>query len=248
MNTRILLMLLASTISVIGSVLGVWWFLIQPSRYKRRPQKKGTKQVVLVTTLIITGALTLLATLSGDLQSSQLFTYAGLVTDDENRPIQGARVTVEGSGLPVTAVTDSDGAFVARGLAPGTGMVRISITAPGYERLDEYVLPSQTGMRRFLLKRTLTNDCPNIIIKCPPETTRGNLIEFHATILGNSNGASLTYNWIISAGKIVRGQGTSSITVDTTNLIDQTVTATVEIGGLDPACSKAASCSTQVNK
>jgi len=56
----------------------------------------------------------------------------------------------------------------------------------------------------------------------------------------------VTYNWSVSAGTISSGQGTSSITVDTAGLGGQTVTATVEVGGLDPACSRTASCSTSV--
>jgi len=50
----------------------------------------------------------------------------------------------------------------------------------------------------------------------------------------------------VSAGTISSGQGTSSITVDTTGLGGQSVTATVEIGGLDPACSRTASCTATV--
>ena len=56
----------------------------------------------------------------------------------------------------------------------------------------------------------------------------------------------LTYHWTVSAGTTVKGQGTSSIEVHTSNLAGKTVTATVEVGGMDPACSKTASCSTPV--
>src|SRR5258705_10595666 len=57
---------------------------------------------------------------------------------------------------------------------------------------------------------------------------------------------NVTYNWSVSAGTISGGQGTSSITVDTAGLGGQTVTATVELGGLDPSCSRTASCTTSV--
>jgi hypothetical protein len=56
----------------------------------------------------------------------------------------------------------------------------------------------------------------------------------------------VTYNWSVSTGTITSGQGTNSITVDTAGLGGQTVTATVELSGLDPSCSRTASCSTQV--
>ena len=55
-----------------------------------------------------------------------------------------------------------------------------------------------------------------------------------------------TYNWTVSAGTISSGQGTSSITVDTAGTAGQTITATVDIGGLEVACTKTASCSTAV--
>jgi hypothetical protein len=57
---------------------------------------------------------------------------------------------------------------------------------------------------------------------------------------------NVTYNWSISAGAISSGQGTSSITVDTATLGGQSVTATVELSGLDPSCSRTASCTTSV--
>lgn len=59
-------------------------------------------------------------------------------------------------------------------------------------------------------------------------------MSFTATVSG---GADVTYNWTVSAGSISSGQGTSAISVDTTGLAGQTVTATVTIGGLDPNCN-----------
>jgi len=57
---------------------------------------------------------------------------------------------------------------------------------------------------------------------------------------------NVTYNWSVSAGTISSGQGTSSITVNTDTLGGQSVTATVELSGLDPSCSRTASCTTSV--
>jgi hypothetical protein len=53
----------------------------------------------------------------------------------------------------------------------------------------------------------------------------------------------------VTAGTITSGQGTSSITVDTTGLGGQSVTATVDLGGLDPYCAKtASSCPVPIGK
>lgn len=45
----------------------------------------------------------------------------------------------------------------------------------------------------------------------------------------------LTYNWSVSAGSITEGQGTAAIVVNDPTA-GETVTATVEVGGLDASC------------
>jgi hypothetical protein len=66
------------------------------------------------------------------------------------------------------------------------------------------------------------------------------------TLGGGNPGASVTYNWSVSTGKIMSGQGTPTITVDTAGLAGQSVTASVELGGLDPSCQRTASCTFSV--
>jgi len=85
--------------------------------------------------------------------------------------------------------------------------------------------------------------CPTVNVSCPDTAIEGAPITFTANFSGTE---SVTYNWSVSAGTISSGQGTSSITVDTTGVAGQTVTATVEIGGLRPSCTRTASCSTSV--
>ena len=86
--------------------------------------------------------------------------------------------------------------------------------------------------------------CPTISVSCPDTVDQGGSITFTASVVGGAG--SPTYNWSVSAGTISGGQGTPTITVDTATLGGQTVTATVDVGGLDPACSRTASCSTAV--
>jgi hypothetical protein len=85
--------------------------------------------------------------------------------------------------------------------------------------------------------------CPTVSVSCPADVELGAPITFNASGAGDMN---VTYNWTVSAGTISGGQGTSSITVDTSGLGGQSVTATVELGGLDPSCSRTASCTTSV--
>jgi len=85
--------------------------------------------------------------------------------------------------------------------------------------------------------------CPTVSVSCPTDVDQGSPITFTASVSGDM---TVTYNWSVSSGTISSGQGTSSITVDTTGLGGQTVTATVELGGLDPSCSRTASCTTSI--
>src|SRR5882762_8474544 len=79
--------------------------------------------------------------------------------------------------------------------------------------------------------------CPAVSVSCPSSVDPGSAITFSSSL---SSSANVTYNWSVSAGTISSGQGTSSSTVDAAGLGGQTVTATVEVGGLDPACSRTA--------
>jgi hypothetical protein len=85
--------------------------------------------------------------------------------------------------------------------------------------------------------------CPEISISCPTgEVPVGSPATVSVDVRGGGN-PSVTYNWSVSAGTISGGQGTPSITIDTAGLGGQTVTATVEIGGLPPECDRTRSCS-----
>jgi hypothetical protein len=84
--------------------------------------------------------------------------------------------------------------------------------------------------------------CPTVSASGPSEVKQGDPITFNASV-GASN---VTYNWSVSAGTISSGQGTSSITVDTAGLAGQSVTATVEVGGLAASCGRTASATTSV--
>lgn len=88
--------------------------------------------------------------------------------------------------------------------------------------------------------------CPTVSVSCPADVQQGSPITFNASVTGGPPDLAPTYNWSVSAGTISSGQGTSSITVDTAGIGGQTVTATVELGGVAPECSRTASCSTSV--
>src|SRR5690606_20383933 len=80
-------------------------------------------------------------------------------------------------------------------------------------------------------------DCGTLSVIGPAGITPpGQSMTFTANATGGS--ADVTYNWSVSSGTIESGQGTPSIVVSTTNdMANTSVTATVELGGLDPACN-----------
>jgi len=86
--------------------------------------------------------------------------------------------------------------------------------------------------------------CPNVTMSCPDAASENAPVTFTATISGGSGGVRPTYNWTVSAGRIISGQGTRSITVDTAGLAGQTIRADLEVGGYGMRCP--ATCATSI--
>jgi hypothetical protein len=87
--------------------------------------------------------------------------------------------------------------------------------------------------------------CPVITVSCP-DTAIGPSLTFSAQVSGALPPGKVTYKWKLSAGNIVAGRDTDTITVDIAGLGGQTFTATVEVSGLPTQCPPAASCGTGV--
>ena len=86
--------------------------------------------------------------------------------------------------------------------------------------------------------------CPVVEVSCPTNIGIDQPLTFNARVSGGNPPVSPVYNWTVSQGTIVEGQGTSSIRVDTTGLAGQTVKATLSMGGYTIDCS--ATCSASV--
>src|SRR5258705_2324216 len=85
--------------------------------------------------------------------------------------------------------------------------------------------------------------CPNVAIECPDRVVVGEPLTFRSTVSGGSPGVRQVYHWTVSAGRIIDGQGTDVIHVDTTGLAGQSVTATLSMGGYNLDCT--ATCTVQ---
>ena len=84
--------------------------------------------------------------------------------------------------------------------------------------------------------------CPAVSVSCSNRIANQS-ITFEATVTGGDPEMKPTYNWSITAGKIISGQGTSKLMVDISDLGSRSITASVSLGGADPACTPSqASC------
>ena len=79
--------------------------------------------------------------------------------------------------------------------------------------------------------------CPNVVVNCPDNVVLGEPVTFTSSVTGGTGTTAPVYNWTVSAGRIIEGQGTNSIRVDTTGLAGQTLTATLSMEGYGLECS-----------
>jgi len=80
--------------------------------------------------------------------------------------------------------------------------------------------------------------CPVTKASSPDMVYVNDKLQFVADVRGGDSTVKPTYNWTVSAGTILAGQGTSVIDVTTEGLSDgQSVTATVEVGGFARECA-----------
>jgi len=118
---------------------------------------------------------------------------------------------------------------------------------PGYHKasLDIQSVGSDGSCQAFssvsvLVKPCVTVQpvCPAIEISCPTDVAINQPLTFTSRYSGGIP-ANVTpvYNWTVSAGTIIAGQGTDTIKVDTAGLAGQTVRASLSMGGYNLECS-----------
>jgi hypothetical protein len=129
---------------------------------------------------------------------------------------------------------DGDGPTVnwdLTGLAPGYYKAFLDITNGTASE------ECQAFSTTTILVRCVPPVCPNVSIVCPDRLVVDEPITFSANMSGGSGDVSSTYNWTVSAGRIIEGQGTPTIKVDTKGLAGETIKATFAIGGYPQTCS-----------
>ncbi len=147
--------------------------------------------------------------------------------------------------------TADDGTIIGEGAVVTWNLAGLK---PGYHKasLDIQSVGSDGSCQAFSSVRVLVNPCvvvqpvcPAIEIVCPTDIALGQPITFSSRLTGGvPANTNAVYNWTVSAGTIVEGQGTESIKVDTTGLGGQTVRASLSVGGYNLEC--AAECGVSV--
>ncbi len=125
---------------------------------------------------------------------------------------------------------------------------------PGYHKasLDIVSAGAEGTCQAFSSVSVLVNPCaevrpvcPAIEISCPTYVAVDQPLTFTSRYSGGVP-ANITpvYNWTVSAGTIIEGQGTDTIKVDTKGLAGQTVRASLSMGGYTLEC--AADCAVSI--
>ncbi len=79
--------------------------------------------------------------------------------------------------------------------------------------------------------------CPAVTVVCPTNIAIDQPLTFTSNVIGGTGTSAPVYTWTISIGRIIEGQGTPTLKVDTTGLAGETITATLAIGGFADNCA-----------
>lgn len=124
------------------------------------------------------------------------------------------------------------------GVQPGTYTVTVEVNSG---REQDCTAFTQTTV---VVRECPPPTCPSINISCPDTVRVGESITFRASVTNLATAITPVYQWTVSAGTITSGQGTPTITVDTTGLTGQAINARLSVGGFNLDCS--AQCTTQI--
>lgn len=180
---------------------------------------------------------------------------SNIVTACENGGAPKVKLTanaVSPSGYPIKyRWTTSAGTIIGEGPVVEWNLAGLK---PGYHKasLDIQSIGSDGSCQAFSSLSVLVNPCvavhpvcPAIEIVCPTEIAIGQPITFSSRLTGGiPANTNAVYNWTVSAGTIIQGQGTDTIKVDTAGLGGQTVRASLSVGGYNLEC--AADCGVSV--
>lgn len=184
--------------------------------------KKKKKQTVTTETYVfqpptlqLTAAPTVITACAGETARVQLDARATFTSGSPRYRWSASGGRIEGNGANTT--------WDLSGLQPGYYKAYVDVDNGTTEACAAFTSAT-------VLVKCAPPVCPSILISCPDKINPNQPVTFSATVAGGSPGAHV-YNWTVTAGKIISGEGTSTITVDTNGLAGQSVRATLTMGG-----------------
>jgi len=108
------------------------------------------------------------------------------------------------------------------------------------ETVELYIVPPGASLPKSapIVPINEVTFCPLITVVSPRYVWRtDNPLPFSAAVKYVNQNVTPTYNWTVSEGQIIRGQGTHQIEVKLPVGDYTSITATLEVGGFSPKCS-----------
>ena len=108
------------------------------------------------------------------------------------------------------------------------------------ETLELYIVPPGASLPKPapIIPISEVTFCPRITVVSPSYVWRtDNPLPFSAAVDYVNQSVTPTYNWTVSEGQIIMGQGTHQIEVKLPAGDYRSITATLEVGGFSPKCS-----------
>ncbi|HEY0365049.1 MAG TPA: hypothetical protein VGC73_01170 [Pyrinomonadaceae bacterium] len=140
--------------------------------------------------------------------------------------------------------TTSEGTIIGEGPVVSWNLAGLK---PGYHKasLDIQSIGNDGTCQAFSSVSVLVNPCaevkpvcPAIEITCPTNVAVDQPLTFTSRYSGGGPAnVKPVYNWTVSAGTIIEGQGTDTIKVDTKALAGQTVRASLSMDGYNLECA-----------
>lgn len=170
---------------------------------------------------------------------------------DAGQQVQLTANAVSPNGNPIKYKWTTSGGTIS-----GEGPVvtwNLAGLKPGYHKavLDIVSTGSEGECQAFSSVTVLMNACapvrpvcPAVEVTCPTTIGLDQPLTFTSHYTGGTAGISPVFNWTVSAGTIIEGQGTDTIKVDTTGMAGQTIRASLSLGGYNLEC--AANCAVSI--
>lgn len=181
--------------------------------------------------------------------------------NDNKRPKNTGILTIKTSPMAMTVKVDGQVVGLSGVNTPAEfylapGVHKVEIEGPNgkaFSREIEIKKDAKNCICLKVIEETTKRPCPyDIRLDGPDRVTEGDLITFASFNAVTSGAIPVIYNWSVSPNnaRVTSGLGTPAITVDTTGLGGQTITANLDVndGVFDASCRQKISVPTIIDK